>query len=340
VSAEHPTPGEIIPPGGDDTAGYDAAGKTAKEIEQDIGETRAELGEILDALERQLSPRQLLERGVDMLKDTMSGDTTGLAETLRSHPIPLALIGAGLGWLLMGGARSGRVGETAAALRDRVADRAQGVAGKVRDKVADASATAQSAAAPYQTEAAGYAYARQKSGQARSADWQGSAGAGGGTMQDKLQRARQAGSTAWQRAGDAGSTAWRRAGDYAGGAGDQLGEMRDRVVELVEEHPIAIGALGFLAGALTALLLPRSEAERRWVGPAGERLRQQAADMSREVADRAQHVAEQTIDAATGAVRNAVNEAAEHAGGRGTTGAHSGSSGEPTASGSSGVALE
>lgn len=329
MSADQLTPGEIIPPEGGDTAGYDATGKTAKEIEQDIGETRAELGEILDALERQLSPRQLLERGVDMLKDTMSGDTTGLGETLRSHPIPLALIGAGLGWLLMGGARSGRVGETAAALRDRVADTAQGVAGKVREKVASASATAPSAAAPYQTEAAGYAYARQKSGQARSADWQGSAGSTG-AMQDKLQRARQA-----------GSTAWRRAGDYAGGAGDQLGEMRDRVVELVEEHPIAIGALGFLAGALTALLLPRSDAERRWVGPTGERLRQQAADISREAADRAQHVAEQTIDAATGAVRDAVNQAAEHAGGRGTTRAHGGSSAEPTAAGdSSGVALE
>jgi hypothetical protein len=304
VSVERSASGEIIPPADGDSGAYDASGKTPEEIEQDIGETRAELGEILDALERQLAPRQLLERGVDMLKDTMSGDANGLAETLRNHPVPLVLIGAGLGWLLMGGMRGGAgAGEGAAALRGRVAGRASDFAGQVRDKVAGGhSPAAQPAApAPYPTEAAGYAYARQKSGQARVADIKTDAG---GSAQEKLRRAREA-----------GGTAWRRAGDYAGSAGDQLGDMRDRVVQLVEEHPVAVGALGFLAGALTALLLPRSAVEQRWVGPAGERLRHQAAGLGREAGARAQHVAEQTVDAAAGAVRDVVNEAVEHAAG-------------------------
>jgi len=303
VSIERGASGEIIPPADGDSAAYDASGKTPEAIEQDIGETRAELGEILDALERQLAPRQLLERGVDMLKDTMSGDANGLAETLRNHPVPLVLIGAGLGWLLMGGMRGGGTGETAAALRDRVAGRASDFAGQVRDKVAGGrSPAAQPAApAPYPTEAAGYAYARQKSGQARVAD---SKTGAGGAAQEKLRRAREA-----------SGAAWRRAGDYAGSAGDQLGDMRDRVVQLVEEHPVAVGALGFLAGALTALLLPRSAVEQRWAGPVAERLRDQAAGFGREAGARAQHVAEQTVDAAADAVRDVVNDAVDHAGG-------------------------
>ena len=285
--------GEILPPAGTASAGYDASGKSPQEIEHDIGETRAELGAILDALERQLAPRQLLERGVDMLKDTMSGDASGLAETLRSHPIPLALIGAGIGWLLMGGVRGTRVGDSAAELRDRVAKRAAERARQVREKVAGDAAEASSEGAPYSTESAGYAYARHKSGQARV----GEAGGGvGGAAQDALHRAREA-----------GNTAWRRAGDYASGASGQLAGARDRMTELIDEHPVAIGALGFLAGALTALLLPRSDVEERWIGPTGERLRDQAASLGRDAAERAQHVAEQTVDAAMGAVKEAVD---------------------------------
>src|SRR6266446_9378308 len=81
--------------------GYDASGKSPDEIEHDIAQTRAQLGEILDELEHKLAPRHLLERGVDMLKDTMSGDGGGLGETLRNHPVPLALVGIGVGWMVM-----------------------------------------------------------------------------------------------------------------------------------------------------------------------------------------------------------------------------------------------
>jgi hypothetical protein len=77
-------------------------GKTVSEIEEEINRTRAELGAVLGAIEREIAPRQLLERGADMLKDTLSGGGGAVGDTLRNHPLPLALIGAGLGWLLVG----------------------------------------------------------------------------------------------------------------------------------------------------------------------------------------------------------------------------------------------
>ena len=63
-----------------------------------MARTRAELGETLDALERKLAPRQLLEKGVDMLRDTMDGNLGRVGEALRANPIPLALVAGGLGW--------------------------------------------------------------------------------------------------------------------------------------------------------------------------------------------------------------------------------------------------
>jgi uncharacterized protein DUF3618 len=255
--------------------GYDASGKSLDAIEQDIGETRAQLGAILDELERKLAPRHLLERGVDMLKDTMSGAGGGLGEALSRHPVPLALLGVGVGWMVM--SLTGRGGE----MREKPSRKT-------------ASAAAASVAAPYPTEVAGYAYARQKSGEAM--------GQARGAAQDTAR---------W--AEDAGSAAWEPAGDDAGKAGDTPHDARDRLARLVDDHPLAMGVLGLLAGSMIAALLPRSDAEERLVGPAGAQIRNGAASLGREAVARAQQVAERTVDAAMEAVREAVNEVGDTA---------------------------
>lgn len=74
-------------------------GTRAAAIEREIDETRAQLGLVLEAIEEQIAPRQWIGRGADMLKETLSGGA--VAETLLNHPLPLALIGAGIGWLLV-----------------------------------------------------------------------------------------------------------------------------------------------------------------------------------------------------------------------------------------------
>lgn len=258
---------------------YDATGKSLDEIEQDIAETRGQLGAILDELEHQLAPRHLLERGVDMLKDTMSGDGSGLAETLRRHPVPLALLGLGVGWMAVSvtTGRGGRLGEPVSDALQDAGQRASALAAQVRKKVAGATSgdIAEAAGGPYPTEEAGYAYARQKSGEA-------------------MGKARRTAQHTTRRARAAAGTAWDKASDYVGKAGDTLQGTGDRLTQLIEEHPIAVGALGILAGAVMAALLPRSDAEERLVGPAGEQIRDSAANLGR---------------AATDVVRDAVSEA-------------------------------
>jgi ElaB/YqjD/DUF883 family membrane-anchored ribosome-binding protein len=171
-----------------------------------------------------------------------------------------------------------RLGEVGSAVRERVAGAAQGAAEPAH-------------AERYPTESAGYAYARQKSGEAMDKARQ-AAAATGGKLEDTLERGQEAGRGAWQQAKT-----------YAGGAGDRLGEM-------LQEHPLAVGALALLAGAVVALLLPKSRIEERVVGDAGDALRERASDFGHEAAERARHVAERTVDAAVGAVKDAVDEAA------------------------------
>ncbi|HLJ62673.1 MAG TPA: DUF3618 domain-containing protein [Stellaceae bacterium] len=172
--------------------------RTPEEIEDEILETRARLDAIITALERKLSPRQLMERGVDMLKENMGAKGAEaeedfrvmLADLARRNPLPLALIGVGVGWLLLG---SGRVTDRLAA---KASDIKEGLT--------------------YSTGSGGHAHARVKP------------------------------AALLEKAREAVTGADRHAIDFR--------SMGDRVTAFVGDHPLAVGALGMLAGAALAFL--------------------------------------------------------------------------------------
>lgn len=280
--------------------------KAPEEIESDIARTRASLSETLDALERRLAPRHLLEKGVDMVRDSMDGNVGRIGQVVREHPVPLALIGAGVGWLLVsqsGAARRAtsrygeRVRSTVSQAAGAVGERAGEFAGRVKGMVGAEGGTE-------------YAYARTKSGaETASEAARGTAGEAWRTAGDYASYAAdQAG-----RAGEAGRQAWQRAGEYASQAGGQAGRARDRFVQLMEDYPLAVGALGFLAGTLVAAALPSTRVEDEWMGETRDDLWHRAEEAGRDVAGRAKEVAATTADAAADAAKEAIHETAETA---------------------------
>ena len=90
------------------------AEREAERIEREIARNRAEMSETIDALERRLSPGELF----DELWTRMRGGETGanVSETIRDHPVPLAMMGLGLGWLAIEKATQSRSDELRARL--------------------------------------------------------------------------------------------------------------------------------------------------------------------------------------------------------------------------------
>jgi Protein of unknown function (DUF3618) len=81
----------------------DEAQPSPAEIENEIRRTRVELGLTLDALEYQLTPRQLFGRGVDMITRSLKANKTvfvDVGEVVRVSRMPLAVVGAGIAWLI------------------------------------------------------------------------------------------------------------------------------------------------------------------------------------------------------------------------------------------------
>ena len=85
---------------------------TRAEIERtraEIERTRADMSETVDAIQDRLSPESLKEQAKDRVKEATVGKAQGagstIVETVRANPVPAALTGIGLGWLLVSARR-------------------------------------------------------------------------------------------------------------------------------------------------------------------------------------------------------------------------------------------
>ena len=98
---------------------------------------------------------------------------------------------------------------------------------------------------------------------------------------------------------DAGSAAIDRASSsitgYASDAGDLAKRASDQVAEKLGRDPWLIGIAGFVGGALLAALLPPTQTEQNLVGQAQGELRNRATELGHEAATRIRELA----DAAT-----------------------------------------
>lgn len=80
-------------------------------IERDLEHTRARLDATLDALQQKLSPGQMVDEAMTWFKSG-SGAEFGrnLGGNVRDNPLPVALIGIGVAWLMVSASRRGQDG--------------------------------------------------------------------------------------------------------------------------------------------------------------------------------------------------------------------------------------
>jgi len=86
-----------------------ATSRDPEQLERTAEQIRADLDRTLDALERKLSPSQLLDRSLEYLRDHGGELTRNVGEAVRRHPVPIVLAVAGIGWLVASTLRSREV---------------------------------------------------------------------------------------------------------------------------------------------------------------------------------------------------------------------------------------
>jgi hypothetical protein len=77
-----------------------------EEIQAEIARTRGDMDATLSAIEQRLTPGQLVDQGLEYLRNSGAKEfASNLGGSVKNNPLPVALVGIGIAWLMATGNR-------------------------------------------------------------------------------------------------------------------------------------------------------------------------------------------------------------------------------------------
>jgi ElaB/YqjD/DUF883 family membrane-anchored ribosome-binding protein len=240
-----------------------SAEKTTEQIERDINETRSRIDRDLDQLQSKLSPGELIDEAVTYVRGTGGDLAEGIGRTIRENPVPAALIGAGLGLLLLSRVSASRKHLSSGAATD---GHPETYAGLDRSAVDEPGQVLKSHAA-----------------QAKE------------TVSEKLDEAGEQVSELVEEGRQKLETARERVAKTAAGTAERARHSARKVASatgrFVDDHPLAVAFLGLAAGAGVAALVRSSQRENKLMGARSDRLKQAARETAVEQSEKLREAA-------------------------------------------------
>ncbi len=242
----------------------DEVAQTRAEIER----TRADMSETVDALQERLSPQNMKEQAKVQAKETAREAGTSFVDRIKQNPVPAAMVGIGLGWLFMSGREEG--------------------SGRRRYREG-----------PYY-----YERPVDRSYPAHYEDPAYYEGSGGSSAGEGRTRTGEAAGQARERASQLGGQAQERASQLGGQAQEQAQRAKGGFQQMLEENPLAVGAVAVGLGAAVGFSLPETEKENQAMGEARDDLVERGKEKAEELKPKVQSVAEEAQSAAKEEAQN------------------------------------
>ncbi|MFZ1754355.1 MAG: DUF3618 domain-containing protein [Caldilineaceae bacterium] len=314
---------------------------SSDEIRQDIRSTRAGMSETLDAIQSQLHPDNLKNQAQEVIRSSMTEGANAVVnylstnrsqigstvtQAIKRNPVPAALVGLGVGWLLMEGFGDNNPRGNSAP------ERGPGMGyGSQSMHPYRSAAYSRPSPAPYTTAAQApedsRIFAGRESVHDSVAEANGHVQEAIGSAADSLRHtASQIGESVHDTAEnvadqlhETAEQARARAEAWSKQAGNQtayLGENAQQYVQrtgrqvqhTIEDNPVLFGAVAFGVGALIAMMLPETRRENEWMGEAREQVLDTAKEAAQNVAQRAQTVVEEAAPEVQRSVEKIVDE--------------------------------
>lgn len=270
------------------------------QIRQEIRQTEEAMGTTFSAIEEKLDPARLMDQARDEIIETVLRRSENMIENagnkmrdiggtikekVENNPIPVTLMGLGLGWLMVDAWKK----------RDELS---RPVRGRYRREQDDLVERERREAEMYPDEQT-----------VRTDEVSGSYDEGKKSSGRTLHRVRRAGAQyaeqVQQKAAYYGHEAQQQvesmkdtAAHLSDEAHYQYHRARRAFTEVLHDNPLLAGAAALAVGALAGLLIPETHHEREWMGDTRDALLQKGYEAGREVKKRAERVVRETGKAA------------------------------------------
>jgi len=315
--------------------------KSSDAIKADIEQTRNEMSQKINQIQERLDPTRLKEQAQETVRSAVSDSTDALVnfvrgnagdfgytvvDTIKNNPVPAALVGIGLGWMIFKSFSSSSSDrqdnkydreydreryDTPRSNDNRYAQYGRQYGNEYGTDYGDQSRYAYEDGGQYQ---GGSRYvAAQNPGYSSDFSGQSDQSRVGQVVQSAQDKASdvldQVQDTAGQLTGQVQETA-QQAGQYVQEKvgqvreqASQLGEQAQQtlqgtgrqVQETVENNPVPFGVAALVAGVLIGLALPETQAENQVMGEKRDQLIDNAQSVAQDVKQRVQSVVEEKL---------------------------------------------
>jgi ElaB/YqjD/DUF883 family membrane-anchored ribosome-binding protein len=243
---------------------------TSEQLERKVDCTRSEIEQTLSQLRDRLRPGLVMDDLVDFARDNGGAEfVRKLGRQVADNPLPVALMGAGLAWLMVAQNRPAAASGQAPSSFNEWAERT--------DAMTDYDSERQS-----------------RMGDSKSDSMSGRAS-------EAMGGARQRASDAMGKARETTSGAYQKVSSSVSSAMDSVSSRMPstrRITNFMQEEPMVLAGIGVALGAIVGAMLPTTRIEEQYVGPAAGSLKEQAKDAAREQWERGKQMASEGWDEA------------------------------------------
>lgn len=216
-----------------------ASQKSPEALEREIDQQRSSIGNIVDALERKMSPGQLVDQALTYAKDNGGEFFGNLGNNVKTNPVPAVLTTIGIVWLMLGNRTPTDPSSAGPSLFEGVSERAENVVGAVSDSLSSAKARVQETVA---------------------------------LMKDRVSEVKDKTTHFTDSMDEKRSQASGLLHETGRTFEQKRLRLQSSATRLLNEQPLTLAVLGIAVGAVMGAALPATDGEKRLVRQAREKL--------------------------------------------------------------------
>jgi ElaB/YqjD/DUF883 family membrane-anchored ribosome-binding protein len=294
---------------------------SSAQLEREAEQTRTELTQTLDELRERMTPGQLVDQAVDYAKARGGGAfVRNLGQQATTNPMPVALIGAGIAWLMLSGGKGASINRAAEAAVDnarqsmadagaQIGEFAQKTTEQIKgfgqeagqhasDSVADASGRITNAREGFRERAEVTRSAAEQSSQSATSKASETASYISGRASSAYETAKSRASETYGRVADQTKQATSTMGSTISEFGGRTAGASRDFLQFCKSQPLMLAGLGLALGAIMGALIPPTETEDRLMGDTSDQMKDQARAMAEDQYENAKSAAETGMDQA------------------------------------------